>query len=326
MNASRPAPVLVTGAPRAGTSFVGKLLQAGGGLVYVNEPMNPSHPPGRSPGVLNAAVEHYFHYICEDNGEAWLGAFRDTVALKYQMLAELRANRRPYDLARAVRYATAFTVGRLQGKTALIDDPYAVLSVAWLVQHVGVRAVVIVRDPATFVGSWRNLGWTVDPGELVDQPLLMRDHLETFRDELQALRGSDDWLATSCLVWRATYRVVDTVRRSCPGIVVCRYEDLSTEPVREFRRLYDALGLRWSETVRARVEAGTSGGQRGAQAHPWSLRGGLSRTGFRPMDSRSALAASRSRLQPDEIDRVLALTRDVRALYYPLAVVGSTEL
>jgi len=325
MNASRPAPVLVTGAPRAGTSFVGKLLQAGGDLVYVNEPMNPSHPPGRSPGVLNAAVEHYFHYICHDNDEAWLGAFRDTAALKYQLLAELRANRRSYDLARAVKYAIAFTMGRLRGKAALLDDPYAVMSLAWLVERVGVRAVVIVRDPATFVGSWRNLGWTVDPGELVDQPLLMRDHLDPFRDELQALRGSDDWLATSCLMWRATYRVVDTVRRTCPGIVVCRYEDLSTEPVREFRSLYDALGLRWSDGVKAQVEAGTSAGQRGARAHPWSLRGGLSRTGFRPMDSRSALNASRSRLSQAETDRVLALTHDVRGLYYPFAVVGSTE-
>jgi hypothetical protein len=106
---------------------------------------------------------------------------------------------------------------------------------------------------------------------------------------------------------------------------VCRYEDLSTEPVREFRRLYDALGLRWSDGVQAQVEAGTSGGQRGAQAHPWSLRGGLSRTGFRPMDSRSALQSSRSRLSQDEIDRVLTLTRDVRDLYYPFATVGSTD-
>jgi sulfotransferase family protein len=312
----RRAPILVTGAPRAGTSFVGKLLQAGGGLVYINEPMNPRHPPGGSPGVLNAAVAHYFEYICDDNGEQWLSAFRDTVSLRYHLLAELRANRAPYDLARLVKYATGFAVGRLRGEAALIDDPYAVMSVAWLVRRIGVRAVVIVREPVGFVGSWRNLGWTVDPGELLDQPLLMRDHLEGFREELQALSGSRDWLATSCLVWRAIYHAVDTVRRTTPEVLVCRYEDLSTEPLREFRRLYEGLGLGWTDAVEAAVSAGTSGGRGAARAHPWSLRGGLSRTGFRPMDSRGSLQSYRSRLGQEEIDRVLALTRDVRDRYY----------
>jgi hypothetical protein len=35
---------------------VGKMLEASGALVYVNEPLNPQHPPGRSPGVLRADV------------------------------------------------------------------------------------------------------------------------------------------------------------------------------------------------------------------------------------------------------------------------------
>jgi len=51
------APIVVTGMARSGTSWVGKLLQASGELTYVNEPLNPDHPPGRSPGVLDASVE-----------------------------------------------------------------------------------------------------------------------------------------------------------------------------------------------------------------------------------------------------------------------------
>lgn len=42
------------------------MLAAGGELVYVNEPLNPQHPPGRCPGVLNAHVTHRFQYICPD--------------------------------------------------------------------------------------------------------------------------------------------------------------------------------------------------------------------------------------------------------------------
>ena len=61
------APLLVTGMPRTATSWVGKMLEASGALVYVNEPLNPQHPPGRSPGVLRADVQHAFQYISEDN-------------------------------------------------------------------------------------------------------------------------------------------------------------------------------------------------------------------------------------------------------------------
>src|SRR5690606_7459172 len=159
-------PLLVTGLPRSGTSWAGKMLAAGGGLVYVNEPLNPQHPPGRSPGVLNATVTHRFQYICADNEEPWLAAFADTIALRYRFLAELRCNRSPYDLARMAKYGTAFTLGRLLRRRALFDDPFALFSAAWFCERLGCRAVVLIRDPVAFVGSWRRLGWRVDVREL----------------------------------------------------------------------------------------------------------------------------------------------------------------
>jgi hypothetical protein len=108
------APLLVTGMPRTATSWVGKMLEASGRLVYVNEPLNPQHPPGRSPGVLRAEVSHAFQYISEENERVWLTAFRDTVRLRFHPLAELRRNHRPYDVARTVKYAAGFGRGRLR--------------------------------------------------------------------------------------------------------------------------------------------------------------------------------------------------------------------
>ena len=91
MSADGGAPLLVTGMPRTATSWVGKMLEASGALVYVNEPLNPQHPPGRSPGVLRADVSHAFQYISEENERVWLPAFRDTVRLRFHPLAELLA-------------------------------------------------------------------------------------------------------------------------------------------------------------------------------------------------------------------------------------------
>jgi hypothetical protein len=169
--------VLVTGMPRTATSWVGKMLEASGRLVYVSEPLNPRHPPGRSPGVLRAEVTHAFQYISEENERVWLPAFRDTVRLRFHLLAELRRNHRPYDLARAVKYAAGFALGRLRGRRALLDDPYAVFAAPWLHRRVGCRVVVTVRDPVATGSSWRRLGWRPRLAELLAQPPLVRDRL-----------------------------------------------------------------------------------------------------------------------------------------------------
>jgi hypothetical protein len=118
--------LLVTGLPRSGTSWVGKMLEASGEVVYVNEPMNPQHPPGHSPGVLDATVTHRFQYIDEADDEQWRRAFEKTLGLRYGFRAELRQNRSGYDLARMAKYGTSFTTGRLRGRRAMLDDPFAI--------------------------------------------------------------------------------------------------------------------------------------------------------------------------------------------------------
>jgi len=309
--------LLITGLPRSGTSWVGKMLEHGGRLVYVNEPMNPSHPPGRSPGVLDASVRHYFHYICDDNEDPWRRAFTDTLALRYRLGRELATNHRPYDLARAARYATLFAIGRLRRCGALIDDPYALFSAGWLARTYDIPAVVLVREPVAFVGAWRAHRWTVDTRELLSQPLLMRDHLEPSHDELADVAGSTDWLATTATLWRAAYRAVDELVRTDDRLHLVRYEDLAADPVTAFRDLYERVGLSWTTSARERVVAATTtADQSPDKRFRWSLRDGLSKTAYRPMSSSSALDSYRQRLTDEEIERTRALTADVREAIY----------
>ncbi|MEU8245263.1 sulfotransferase [Nonomuraea sp. NPDC048916] len=294
-----PPPILVTGLPRSGTSWTGKMLAAGGEVVYVNEPLNPQHPPGRCPGVLRAEVTHRFQYICDDNTSTWLPAFRDTTTLRYRFLPELRANHSPYDLARLVKYGTAFTWGRLTGRRALLDDPFAVLSAGWFASRLGCRVIVLERDPVSFVASWQRLGWTVHFHELLEQPLLVRDHPELL--ELRAFAGSQDHVAKTAALWRVTHRIL----RRTPGVLVTAYEDLARDPVPGFRRLYDYAGLTWSNTVEHRVDRACTGTGATDRGFAWS---GMSRTAFRPMNSRQVLDRATRGLTPAQVSRVRELT------------------
>jgi len=312
-------PLLVTGLPRTGTSWTGKMLEASGEVVYVNEPMNPGHPPGGSPGVLNASVTHQFQYIAPGNDEAWRRAFTDTLALRYRLGAELRRNRGAYDLARAGKYLTAFTAGRLRGRRALVDDPFALLSTRWLVQEMGCQAVVLVRDPVSVVGSWRSLGWGVQFHELLEQPDLVRDHLGPYVERMRSLIGSPDWLARSCLLWELAYDLVQREIAPLSRVQIVRYEALVQEPMGGFRELYADLGLSWSARARQRVEQATTGVASSASAHAWSLTGGLSRTAYRPMAAEAALRGYQTRLTPSEIERIRELTAEATAHFYPPA-------
>ncbi|MGI8532185.1 MAG: sulfotransferase [Geodermatophilaceae bacterium] len=315
-------PLLVTGLPRTGTSWAGKMLAASGEVVYINEPMNPGHPPGHCPGVLDATVTHQFQYIDEADDDRWARAFDDTLALRYRLGAELRRNRGGYDMARAAKYVGAFTVGRLRGRRAMLDDPFALLSTGWLVRRMGCQAVVLVRDPVAVVGSWRALGWAVHFHELLEQPALVRDHLAGYVDRMRALIGSPDWLARSCLLWELAYAFVDDALRGLPGVRIVSYESLVRDPLAGFAGLYAELGLTWSERAEQAVARASSGGG-SAGAHPWSLRGGLSRTAYRPMAADAALGSFRDRLSTAEIDRVRQLTAPVAARFYPT---GETTL
>ncbi|MFE3448395.1 sulfotransferase [Nonomuraea sp. NPDC059194] len=295
----RVTPILVTGLPRSGTSWAGKMLCASGELVYVNEPLNPQHPPGRCPGVLRASVTHRFQYICDDNSADWLPAFRDTAALRYGFLAELRTNRSPYDLARLARYGSAFAWGRLAGRRALLDDPFAVLSSGWFARRLGCTVIALVRDPVSFVGSWTRLGWTVDLHELLDQPLLVRDHPEV--EELRALVGSQDRIAKICALWR----VARAVLARAEGIALVSYEELAAAPLPGFRKLYEVAGLRWSPAAERRITRACTASRTAERGFTWS---GLSRTAYRPMDSSRALHSYRDRLTDAEITTIRHLT------------------
>jgi hypothetical protein len=310
--------ILITGLPRSGTSWIGKMLQASDQVVYVNEPLNAQHPPGRSPGVLNAEISHRYQYICADNDERWAAAFNDTLRLRYHLIAELRRNHAAYDLARTAKYGTEFTLGRLRRRRALIDDPAGVMSAAWFAQRLGCRVVICVRHPVSFVGSWRRLGWKAHLEELLAQPLLMRDLLGPYADELRAANDSTDPIVRAATLWRVTYAAFGDLDARQPGLVhIRRYEDLASNPETAFRELYATCDLTWTDRARKRITWATSdhGKAEGGQGS-WTLRGGLSRTAFRPMDSRSSLDTFRRRLSQQEIDQVHEITDAVAARYY----------
>jgi Sulfotransferase family len=296
-------PILVTGTHRSGTTWVGKMLAADASTAYISEPLNVLHRPG----VLRAKVKHWYQYVCEDNEAEFLPGFQDLLEFNYHLWDEIRSIRSRRDFLRMGRDFAIFYNGLMRGQRVLMKDPFAVFSMDWFAQRLNCKVVIAVRHPAAFVSSLKRLNWPFDLRDLLDQPLLMRDHLEPYRGQIEAaLKG--DLIEQWALLWNLIYRSVHASVERNPGFIAVRHEDLSLDPVNRYQELYRTLDLEFTPRVQKII-----------------LRSSSSENPVEPprrsiysvkIDSRANMTNWKKRLTGEEIQRIRELTADVAPLYY----------
>lgn len=299
-------PILVTGAHRSGTTWVGKMLAAGGDVAYISEPLNVLHRPG----VMRAPVSQWYTYICPENEARYLPALRETLGFRYHPLSEIQSLKSRKDLMRMGRDLGVFTSGWLRNKRPLLKDPFAVFSAPWFASRLGCHVVITVRHPAAFASSMKRLDWPFDFTDLLAQPLLMRDWLEPYREEMQAaLRAPSDVIRQGALLWRIVYGTVAAFEQRFPEFLVVYHEDLSQDPVEGFRKLYESLGLSFSKQARSGILNASSAENPGE----------LSRQKVHDvhLNSQANLHNWKRRLDPEEIRTIRLLTEDLAARFYP---------
>ena len=297
-------PILVTGAHRTGTTWVGKMLSANLQTAYISEPLNVLHRPG----VFRACVKQWYIYITEKNEDAYLPAFSGLLGFRYHLFDEIKLLRSSKDFFRMGRDFGVFLRGQILHQRPLLKDPFAVFSVPWFVERLNCQVIVTVRHPAGFASSLKRLNWPFDFTDLLNQPSLMRDYLEPYRKEMQAIKA-DDIIGQASLLWMMVYRVVHSIRERIPSIQIIRHEDLSLDPVSGYRTLYQSLGLDFTSRVEQTILNSSS------SENPTEVS--RKKVHAVKLDSRANLDNWKRRLTSDEITRVRRVTEEVAHHYYP---------
>jgi hypothetical protein len=297
-------PILVTGAHRSGTSWAGKMLAADADTAYVSEPLNVLHRPG----VFKAQVKHWYQYICEENEQEFLPAYHSLLEFDYHLLDEIRSLRSRKDFLRMGRDFMIFYNALEHGQRALLKDPFAVFSVPWFAKRLNCRVVITVRHPAAFASSLQRLGWSFDFKDLLDQPLLMRDHLEPYRDEMLAVKA-EDVIGQGALLWKMIYSVVQKFQQLNTEWLVVRHEDLSLDPVNRYRELYEVLSLDFTKRVEKVILNSSS------SENPGELS--LKKTYSVKLDSVTNIKNWKKRLDAEVIQRIRDITGKTAEYYYP---------
>lgn len=300
-------PILVTGAHRTGTTWVGKMLVAGGGAAYISEPLNVMHRPG----VMRAPVSKWYTLITEENESTFLPAFLEMLDFRYGMWREIRSLRSAKDAARMGRDLYGFLSGKLKGQRALIKDPFAVFSMPWFAKRLDCRVVITTRHPAGFASSLKRLNWSFDFKDLLNQSRLMGDLLEEDRPAMESV-SKEDTIGQAAVLWRVIYRVVAGMIERYPDFILVRHEDLSLDPVQEFRTLFKKLDLDFNRNAEETILKASSA------ENPDELS--RKKIHSVKLDSRANVDNWKKRLSAEEIQRIREITADIAEVYYPNAV------
>jgi len=297
-------PILVSGSHRSGTTWVGRILAVDNAVAYVDEPLRPD----QRPGIFDGGIDRWFAYVPDYDESQIVKEYRRLLALKYSVSAEAEAICSVRDALRMGRDVVRFFLKRLRSKQVLLKDPLAVLSSAWLSDKLDARVVVMVRHPAAFAWSLKQKDWTFPFNHLLEQPQLMEEHLDPFRDEIVRFNNRPQPVtAQAGLLWKVIYHTVSKFLIDHSDWIVVRHEDLARDPVEGFRDLYAELGLSYTLACqRAVVESSRSENPTQRPDRPKDIH----------RDSQGLIGRWRNGLSGTEIETVRKYAEDVAEEWY----------
>ena len=301
--------IFVTGVPRSGTTFVGMTLSLPLEVDYIHEPFNPMCGiPGMNrwyrylrPTLDTEEMQHYhqltksifsYDFTLTNNipkYDPWLR----------QMSKRIVGSRGPFYL----RFAKL----NFFHKAAVVKDPTGNLLSEYLYLHFGVKPVIIIKHPTSFIASLKRVNFWPNPSKLNDQPHLIEDY---FFDEAEFInRDWSDPVLAAAAFWRIVYKVLLTQANKYPDWQVVTHEKLSQEPVSVFQNLYQVLDLPWSQSVKAKILKQTQG-NRSAEAKKGIVQD-LRR------NSANIFKIRRDSLSPEERRAIFEVVKDVALQIYP---------
>ncbi|MFW2513786.1 sulfotransferase [Demequina sp. SO4-13] len=293
-------PIVVTGCPRSGTTWVGSTVGSSREVFYLYEPFNDE-----APHPLDLAER--YAYI---DPAAAVDAVPDVSALVQmgRLRGRVRASARALRLGTgfrselpahlAVHEASTAPMRYLSARRTLFKDPLAFFAAEWLAARHDALVVMMVRHPAGMISSYLKLGWPDEVDSLLRQPGLRDRFTGPLDKEIARHRANpDDRLGSLILQWQIFAQAALMLHEEHPDWLYLSHENVCNEPIPQFTGLFDYLGLDWTERIARKVKADSTATQVDPTQH---------RQHALQRDSRAVAGAWRQRLDPHDADRIEA--------------------
>ena len=207
-------PILVTGVPRSGTTWLARLLaHAPRTALAGREPMNPRAHQFALAGTLT-------------------GWTRLTGVTPRQRLALVTSYRGLNPLVYS-RYGQRQWAAPLPRTSVVVKDPFAMASLATVHDITDALPVLLVRHPGAVLSSYRRMGWSPDLDEIA--PLAL-EHLG------EDVRPSGDAATDMAVFWSTLHRLALLDLRGT-GAVVGSVMSAGFEGLRIYSLTYEFLRI-----------------------------------------------------------------------------------
>jgi hypothetical protein len=298
--------IYVTGAPRSGTTFVGKILSPSIRVDYIHEPFNP--------GCGISGVNKNYLYL-ERDSEREL-ALRPVINDLFDYKAQLHTGYYKNDTG-FQRFAKTFVGSRGPfylrlaranpfHNAAVIKDPVGCLLTKYLVDAYDVKPVILIRHPFGFVASAKKLGWENSLDPFIEQ----QDLADRFFDdeELQLIERykSGSVIGKAALTWRLLNKVLLRFHEMLPDAALVTHEQLSAEPIPTFELIFKSVGLPFSQSIQRRIEKHTSGDSKFGRRRVQRFK----------RDSKSIAARSQATLDAAEKAEIMLIAEPIASKVY----------
>ncbi|HEY6739238.1 MAG TPA: sulfotransferase, partial [Actinopolymorphaceae bacterium] len=228
--------VVVTGPHRSGTTIMGRLLLHASRTFLVHEPFNVDW--GLDGG------DHRYPYLSstdvDDRRALALRRYLTTGEATWRGNGAVLGRQHP----RVVRNRRNVRGLRPFGYTAIVKDPFLLLSLGWVDAALTSRPpVVTLRHPGAWVASLKRR--TMHPRAALESFRAQDAYGDPVVAEILARRNweSADLVDAGAATWACLVRMLDVQLDAGARATVVRMEDFAAEPVTVMRRVYAACGL-----------------------------------------------------------------------------------
>ncbi|MFO7962586.1 MAG: sulfotransferase, partial [Desulfobacterales bacterium] len=243
--------------------------------------------------------------ISKENESAYIDHFRHILGSsfnRYQLLNLITALWKTRRIRLLIKQAASLTQSK-----PLVKDPLAVCSVEWLSSTFNMDVVVVIRHPAAVVNSYKQLNWSHPFSHFLDQDLLIRDHLSSYKTEIgDFVSGNRDIVDQAGLLWKLLHHMIIEYQCGHTDWHFVRHEDLSMDPMSGFRVIFDKLGLPFDDRIRRVIEKNSRHAKPAELKNPYAIK----------RSSAQATGSWKDQLTAEEVDKIRLRVKDVADAFY----------
>ena len=292
------SPIVISGSPRSGSTWLGKVLSNHPETIYIHEPFNIGIKRDDSPfkywieGVFSAQPKEHQKEV-----KTYLKGF-------YSLTPSFL--KKTFEPVKGLKTLRDFRwlVNDRNRKTTILKDPIAFFALEWIYANITPKIIVSIRHPAGVISSLLAKEWGYDFNDMLAQPELMENYLKPFEEKIKEFaKTPPSLLDQGVLLWNCVYHTAFIYQKKhAEDWLFIKNEELSLDSMGAFKKVLRFSDLNFDPLVKDYIEATTK------------PKDNVESEFVR--DSAKNVKSWQSRLTSEEIVYIKLETNDVWKLFY----------